>query len=218
MPSLGGLAGALYNMGQMAREDKLNQLRTNKETQDRTIRFYEQIVGNGTLDPQVRERAFGVLGEIIGQGPDKFKAERYSPQKSLGLDEFFQQTVIGAAQQQQGQQGQQAQPGQQAQTPGRAAAPPMPTPLPPPGVGALPEPMQQSPQGMTIPGKGGFGGVSTPTFTGEDINYGGGGQQRQSLFIDRAAQAQQQLQQLFQFFKGKGMDDYSAAAFALGQN
>src|SRR3990167_761069 len=101
MPSLGGLAGALYNMGQMAREDKLRQLTDNKQTQDRVIKFYEGVVGNESFDPQIRQRAFGVLGQLMSEGPDKFKPEKWSPDKELGLGEYYQQTVLG---QQQGPQ------------------------------------------------------------------------------------------------------------------
>src|SRR3990167_6716718 len=122
MPSLGGLAGALYNMGQMAREDKLRQLTDNKQTQDRVIKFYEGIVGNETIDPQVRQRAFGVLVQLMGEGPDKFKPEKWNPDKNLGLGEYYQQTVLGSPQQGQQQQGQQ----QGQQRPQGAPQPQMP--------------------------------------------------------------------------------------------
>jgi hypothetical protein len=76
MPSLGGLASTLYQMGQQAREDQLRQIQQNKEMQDRHLKFVEGLANDPTIDPAMRPEIIQHWLETSSQTPEKFKPEK----------------------------------------------------------------------------------------------------------------------------------------------
>jgi len=115
MPSLGGLASTLYQMGQQAREDQLRQIQQNKEMQDRHLKFVEGLANDPTIDPAMRPEIIQHWLETSSQTPEKFKPEKTTKWFGDISQRHHQAQVLQQQQNDQADQESQANPPQMSQ-------------------------------------------------------------------------------------------------------
>ncbi len=139
MANLGGLAGAVYNMGQTMRQDYLLDLQNKKEMQDHALDTLTNWATNPGLEPGAQQEAQQLLLQAQQTPLHQFKPDKISKamgeiiSNSMGRQMQAKQPNPGAGQMQPGAQpqGGASQPG--APQPGSMNTPAMP-PNPPQGA------------------------------------------------------------------------------------
>jgi len=134
MANLGGLAGAIYNVGQTMRQDHLMDLQNRKQMQDHALETLTNWATNPGLEPAAQQEAQQLLLETQQTPLPKFKSDKISKamgeiiSNSMARQMQSRQPNPGAGQMQQGAAPQGGAPQPQQQAPQALQAPPMPAP------------------------------------------------------------------------------------------
>lgn len=93
MPSLGGFAGAMYDIGQTIREDSIRKLEQNKQMQERSLKMLEAISSNEGFDPRVREETMQLQLESGFETPDKFNPKKTQKRLQDIVGAYYQRAI-----------------------------------------------------------------------------------------------------------------------------